>query len=707
MPPYSLTALRFPYDSDFDQPLQLTHMTELVSLHLPSRYTPFALADTGMTITMQLPTSLTCLYAPNITGASFRVGQQPLQSPAPHPYQFSSFTELTELTFGGGCDSLCIPSSIKILHFTYNSIFHRGLDLSHCLHLEQLSLPLDFCATPSSPLNLVSCKELKVFDVPWAKKQDCLQYILLPDELDTITFGYEYNHSLQQFRWPTQLKSLFCRRWRSSVDINSLIKPLSTSLCTLVLSNFNESTDSLPLAPYLTTLEFTDYNQSLQSWLSRLPALTKLSLQNKYDHCATLILSHTLKELTISPSSYQQVEHLSVHLRSSHLTHLEFGDPFCASIITIALPCTLQHLSFGHNFNHNLEWIKLHEGLLSLRLGRKFDQPFNRYRRIKHDNNDDAAAAASASSTSSTPAAAAAPVRARRRWFFPSTLTSLTLENPRYSWNSFLVYRKMFFPSLQSMQHIDMKVIRLIMSHGGTSMREEEWENLMELAAIINQRKSKNNKRNNSNSIIHSPRIDDCLKVDFSMCSLTELPAIPSHLSYYHLCSILHLDLHWNQLEVLPISITQLLSLKYLNVSYNRLTTLPIELGSMHTLISIRAYGNMFWDNYGDGRTSEDGQCDPMQLKKLAGDRHDDGVKICEYVRTVWREKQRKLNTTSASSSTFLFFFFLLLLLLLQFFYCLSYRPKLYLHDCWRCKLRGSSGIEICLVLSVYCNFNI
>ena len=291
--PVSLVAMAFPSDSKYNQPLMLADLINLTHLELgkgfnqpPEHFT--------------LPSSLALLHFYQ-------------HSEFNHPLLLSGCSRLTSLKIGSRFTQppSCFVLPASLVNFRiYSSDFRHQLELSGCCKLQSLQLPKKF----NHPLLLAGCTQLNELTLSEDFNQPS-NMLQLSDSVSSIRFGVCCRRSLLKFRWPKQLQSLTFKDWSETIGIKSLVTPLST-LTSLHLQYFDESTDALPIAPHLKYLSLDGYDQPLASWLQRLPVLMELIIESEYHHCDSLIFPASLRRLAICPADENQVAHLSNRLHS-------------------------------------------------------------------------------------------------------------------------------------------------------------------------------------------------------------------------------------------------------------------------------------------------------------------------------------------------------------------------------------------------------
>lgn len=153
----------------------------------------------------------------------------------------------------------------------------------------------------------------------------------------------------------------------------SLEQILPQKLEKLSLGNdFNQILDQTELPNNLESLSFGDeFNQNLDA--VNLPGtLEELSFGRRFDQSLVDVrLPDSLKSLTFGSYYNQSLE--NVHLPLS-LEHLTFGDRFNQSLEYVSLPSNLQSLHFGMHFSRNLEGITWPSNLRSFSCGRQYKE---------------------------------------------------------------------------------------------------------------------------------------------------------------------------------------------------------------------------------------------------------------------------------------------------------------------------------------------
>ena len=170
--------------------------------------------------------------------------------------------------------------------------------------------------------------------------QQSLQGVALPCGLQSLTFGAQFNSSLQGVTFPSSLKSL---TFGQDFDQNLQGVALPNSLEILEFGmRFNQSFLGVTLPGSLKSLTFGfHFNQILPAaWPSSLQSLT---LGNDFNQ--ELAVPDSLQRLTFGAFSNCSVQEVTW---PSGLQSLTFGQGFNRSLEGVRLPGSLQSLTFGH-----------------------------------------------------------------------------------------------------------------------------------------------------------------------------------------------------------------------------------------------------------------------------------------------------------------------------------------------------------------------
>ena len=148
----------------------------------------------------------------------------------------------------------------------------------------------------------------------------------LPESLESLTFGWRFNQSLERVTLPSRLKTLA----------------------------FGDGFDqSLELVVLPSTLEILTFGHNFNQSLER------------------VTLPSSLQILTFGHKFNQSLEGVTLPISVESLT---FGHCFDQSLQRVTLPSSLQSLTFGDGFNRSLERVTLSSTLQSLTLGDGFNQ---------------------------------------------------------------------------------------------------------------------------------------------------------------------------------------------------------------------------------------------------------------------------------------------------------------------------------------------
>eukprot|EP00435_Cladocopium_sp_Y103_P058920 s8_g20.t2 len=191
----------------------------------------------------------------------------------------------------------------------------------------------------------------------------------MPRRLQSLTFGRDFNQSLEGVTLPDSLESL------TLGDCFSRIlgqEALPKSLQNLTFGDhFDHSLEHTTLPSSIQTLTFGDcFNCSLAN--VTLPNNLRI-LTFGFAFNQSLVgtkLPGSLKRLTFGTKFKQSLK--SVHLPSM-LECLTFGDYYNKSLEDVSLPESLQLLTFGDCFSQSLDHIALPKNLQSLTVGRQFN----------------------------------------------------------------------------------------------------------------------------------------------------------------------------------------------------------------------------------------------------------------------------------------------------------------------------------------------
>ena len=180
------------------------------------------------------------------------------------------------------------------------------------------------------------------------------------------------NHRGEDFAQQISFTNLRSLRFTDGFN-RSLETILPQKLERLSLGNdFNQILDQTELPNNLESLSFGDeFNQNLDA--VNLPGtLEALSFGRRFDQSLVDVrLPDSLKSLTFGSYYNQSLE--NVHLPLS-LENLTFGDRFNQSLEYVSLPSNLQSLHFGMHFSRNLEGITWPSNLRSFSCGRQYKE---------------------------------------------------------------------------------------------------------------------------------------------------------------------------------------------------------------------------------------------------------------------------------------------------------------------------------------------
>eukprot|EP00913_Durusdinium_trenchii_P011249 g10563.t1 len=191
----------------------------------------------------------------------------------------------------------------------------------------------DYCEAPTA------CPARKLSLGMW---QMWLSDIRLPDSLKHLTFGMDFNASLDNAKLPSKLQSLTFGH------------------------DFNESLDHVKLPDGLQSLTFGhDFNESLDD--VELPdGLQSLKFGSKFDQSLEDVkLPQKLRNLTFGSRFDQSLDHVNL---PDGLLSMSFGYRFNQALEDANLPSGLQALAFGHGYSQSFQHVDLPQGLQRLNL---------------------------------------------------------------------------------------------------------------------------------------------------------------------------------------------------------------------------------------------------------------------------------------------------------------------------------------------------
>jgi len=294
--------------------------------------------------------------------------------------------------FNQSVDDLCSLSSGSLTHLTFGDHFNKPLRYLHLASLlthitfgfyfnqpcDKFSLPkslthLSFGANFDQPMDdtcidgTVSLTHL-TFGTFFNKPVNCLS---LAKSLTHLKFGYYFDQPIENVIFSTQLT---CLEFGDRFD-----QPLGTNLPDNLKFvtfgyNFNKSVDNLPKT--ITHLSCGEFFLQPIANFNEFHSLTHLTLEVVCDQDMEVIqLPSSLTHLTLKSTFNRSVNKLKL---PDSLTHLTFGSRFDRSVDKLQLPNLITHLVFGHDFNQPINNLKLPSSLAYLEFGLNFDQQFDK-----------------------------------------------------------------------------------------------------------------------------------------------------------------------------------------------------------------------------------------------------------------------------------------------------------------------------------------
>ena len=271
-------------------------------------------------------------------------------------------------------------AQLTLHHLDSSLILHKELQaqgiMGKAATLSCTYVPTDlyaaWCTVQSLP---VSQKELALQGVTQIAGATTTKYLHhLPESLEHLTFGNEFNQSLEGVTLPSSLQTL---TFGSDFDQSLEHVTLPSSLQTLTFgSDFDRSLKHVTLPSSLQTLTFgSDFDQSLEH-VTLPSSLQTLTFGHWFNQSLEgVTLPSNLQTLTFGESFNQSLEHVTL---PSSLQTLTFGERFTQSLERVTLPSSLQTLTFGHDFNQSLEHLTLPSNLQTLKFGYRFNQSLER-----------------------------------------------------------------------------------------------------------------------------------------------------------------------------------------------------------------------------------------------------------------------------------------------------------------------------------------
>eukprot|EP00434_Breviolum_minutum_P030039 symbB.v1.2.026561.t2/scaffold2666.1/size75462/1 len=208
-----------------------------------------------------------------------------------------------------------------------------------------------------------------------------LDDVTWPAGLQSLTFGWGFDQNLDQVTWPACLQSLtFGHRFNQSLD--NVTWPAGLQSLTFG-EDFHQSLDNVTWPAGLQSLTFGNLfnqNQDNVTWPVRLLSLTSGNLFNQNQDNVTWpvrLLSLTfggLQSLTFGDFFDQDFGSFDNVTWSAGLESLTFGMYVNQSLDNVIWPAGLQSLTFGRDFNQSLDNVTWPAGLQSLTFGYCFNQ---------------------------------------------------------------------------------------------------------------------------------------------------------------------------------------------------------------------------------------------------------------------------------------------------------------------------------------------
>ena len=194
----------------------------------------------------------------------------------------------------------------------------------------------------------------------------------LPNGLEHLIFGHDFNQSLEQVTLLSRLRTLtFGVCFNQSLERVNLPQGLQT-LTFGYHSNRNRRLEQVNLPNSLQTLKFGDrFNQSLEP-VTMPNSLRMLTFGRDFNRSLELVtLPNSLQTLTLGAGFNHSLEQVTL---PNSLRMLTFGRDFNRSLELVTLPNSLQTLTLGAGFNHSLEQVTLPNSLRTLTLGSDFNR---------------------------------------------------------------------------------------------------------------------------------------------------------------------------------------------------------------------------------------------------------------------------------------------------------------------------------------------
>eukprot|EP00435_Cladocopium_sp_Y103_P072967 s282_g41.t3 len=199
--------------------------------------------------------------------------------------------------------------------------------------------------------------------------------VMLPESLQTLTFGGGFNQSLEGLRLPEHLRSLTfgCKENESLETIT-----LPESLESLTFSgSFNRSIDNVTLPSNLQSLTFgRNFNQNMDNVIFPLRLQSVIFGRLFNQSLEHVTFPPNLKSLTLATDYAPSLQGFNQSLEGvtfpSSLQTLTLGYHFNQSLEGVVFPEHLESLTFGHLFNQSLEGVRFPESLQTLKFGDSF-----------------------------------------------------------------------------------------------------------------------------------------------------------------------------------------------------------------------------------------------------------------------------------------------------------------------------------------------
>lgn len=253
--------------------------------------------------------------------------------------------------------------------------FENFAKSSRILAFSRHSNPILWVSPPKSsrdpPPSWSRVPPLLVTHMTWSRGlRDLDRGRALPPQLQSLTLGYYFNHSLDEFSWPVTLRELTLG-YTFNRSVDDVDWPVGLEAITFG-DHFRKSVDGVRWPAGLRRITFgCCFNRPITevSWPDK---LHRLEFGKRFNQpLARARFPSGVEELRFGDCFNQPLSEIAL---PKGLRRLEFGQRFNQPVVGASFPAGLEELQFGDRFNQPISDVEFPVGLKRFHVGCMFNQ---------------------------------------------------------------------------------------------------------------------------------------------------------------------------------------------------------------------------------------------------------------------------------------------------------------------------------------------